>query len=776
MLEPRRLAAQRAAAYMALQLGERPGATVGYRIRGETRVSPATRIEVVTEGVLTRMLRHAPELPGVSLLIFDEFHERSIHADIGLALALDVQTHLREDLRILVMSATLDGLAVAGLLGGAPVVESAGRSHPVDTRYLPASTGGQIPALVVRTVTSALRNDGGDILVFLPGRGEIHRVASLLEEAGLPSGVRVHTLFGEAPAAVQDAALTPEPAGLRKIVLATSIAETSLTIDGIRIVVDAGLARSSRFDPRRGMAGLVTGPVSQAAADQRRGRAGRQAPGICYRLWTEEHHRSLQQYAPAEILVTDLAPLALDLAAWGAPEGTGLRFLDPPSQANLSQARGLLRQLGALDEQGAMTTHGREMSRLPVHPRLSHMILRGSALGHGPDACALAALLEDRDPLRGEPGADIDLGSRWRVVYTGRPAVGNVHGRILREFRRLMEIAAITGDASAHPPLGLLTALAYPERIARRRDTEIGRYLTAGGTGAVVPERSILSREEFLAVATLDGAGTEARIQSAAPLQREELLSVFAELITSREDVFWDDREEAVVARTVQSIGAVTLSAVKATPSSATLRTALLQGVRRLGLPSLPWNRETESLRARSEWLRGLLPPDSGWPDLSDEALVGSLESWLAPFLEGISGRSHFQRIRLGEALRGLFSRSQRAELDRLAPVSWTTPAGTAVQLAYTTGMAPVAAVKLQEMFGQSDTPLIGGGRARITMHLLSPAGRPLAVTQDLKSFWLNVYPEVRKEMRGRYPKHIWPEDPLAASPTRRTVQRRPGR
>jgi ATP-dependent helicase HrpB len=490
---------------------------------------------------------------------------------------------------------------------------------------------------------------------------------------------------------------------------------------------------------------------------------------------TEEQDRSLQQYSPPEILVTDLAPLALDLAAWGAPEGGSLRFLDPPSQANLSQARTLLMQLGALDSSGAMTSHGRTMAALPVHPRLSHMILRGKEIGYGAGACRLAALLEDRDPLRGEKGIDIDLASRWRLVYADRPPSHHLSARILRESRRLMEIAGISEDGYAEPPLGLLTAFAYPERIARRRGTEIGRYLTAGGVGALVPEWSLLSRDEFLAIAALDGVGKEARVYLAAPLTHNELVSFFPDLITSREEVFWDDQEETVVARNVRALGALVISASEAVPSPDVLRIAMLEGIRRLGLSRLPWNAETESFRERSEWLRLLLPPDPAWPDLSDGNLVDSLEAWLGPSLEGITGRSHLQRIPLGKAMRGLFLHSQLTDLDRLAPASWTTPAGSTVMLQYSPGLAPIAAVKLQEMFGQSDTPFVGGGRARITIHLLSPAGRVLAVTQDLKSFWLNAYPGVRKEMRGRYPKHIWPEDPLAATPTRRTVKRRSG-
>jgi ATP-dependent helicase HrpB len=772
LLEPRRLAAARAAGYMAARLGQRAGDTVGYRIRGETLVGPSTRIEVVTEGVLTRMLRQTPDLPGVSLIIFDEFHERSIHADLGLALSLDVQAHLREDLRILIMSATLEGSAVAQLIGGAPVLESSGQSYPVVTRYLPSRTDEPLPSLVVRTIDAAVRDDEGDILVFLPGQREIHRVASLLADAALPQDVRIQMLFGDAPAAAQDAALEPAPPGFRKVILATSIAETSLTIDGVRVVIDAGLARSSRFDPRRGMSALMTGPVSRAAADQRRGRAGRQSPGVCYRLWTEDHHRSLRQYAPPEILVTDLARLALDLAAWGSPDGAGLQFLDPPPSANLAQARALLKQLTAVNDRGFVTDHGRAMSELPVHPRLSHMILRGKQLGIGVAACRLAALLEERDPLRSEKGADIDLASRWNILYGDGARQRQTMSRHLRESRRLMKLAGIGEEATAEASLGLLTALAYPDRIARRRGTDTGRYLMSGGTGAVVPDSSLLAREEFLSIADLDGASTEARVYLATPLSYSDLIDHFSNSMEVREEVYWSERDEAVVGRTVRVLGSLVISEGPMVPSGDRLRASLLLGIRSLGSSCLPWGREVESLRSRSEWLRTLPASTCGWPDLSDAVLMDTLEIWLVPFLGGVTGTTTMHRIPLLRALRGLFTHSQLTDLERLAPPAWSTPAGSRILLKYMPGTGPVAAVKLQEMFGQTDTPQVAGGRARITVHLLSPAGRPLAITQDLRSFWLNVYPEVRKEMRGRYPKHIWPEDPLSVAPTRRTVKR----
>ncbi len=771
MLEPRRLAARRSAEFMSSVIGQPVGRVVGYRIRGETRISETTRIEIVTEGVLTRMLQEAPDLPGVALVIFDEFHERSIHADLGLALALDVQEHLRDDLRILVMSATLDGVAVAHLLGGAPVVKSAGQSYPVETHYLAFPNSGRIEEKTVEVIQRALSEEDGDVLVFLPGQPEIHRVEGLLRGKDLPDDIFIHTLYGEASDESQRRALSPAPPGTRKVILSTSIAETSLTIDGVRVVVDAGLSRNSRFDPRRGMSGLVTLPVSKAAADQRRGRAGRQQPGVCYRLWTKEQHEHLENYPVPEILTTDLAPLVLDLARWGAGDGGSLRFLDRPPAVHIQQAQNLLHSLNALDTHGALTEHGRVMADIPAHPRLSHMLIRGSELGLGPLACDVAALLEERDILRGQQSVDVDFNLRLDALRAGGgdPVVRT---RILAEARRLRQCLALKANEVGNDcDAGILLALAFPERIARRRSGEDARYQMASGTGATLPSWSGLKREEFLAVADVDGIGTEVRIFLAAPLKKSNLLDVFADRITSKEEVFWDPQGEEVVARRVQLLDDLIITEQNCTPESAESVSAMVEGVKQMGLDSLPWGKDSGSLRARSEWLREQGLVAAHWPDLSDGHLVETLGTWLAPFLHGVTRRSHLSLLDMLAILKSLFSHSNLKDLDRLAPATFKVPTGSHVRLDYASGPQPVLAVKLQEMFGQTDTPTIAGGKAPLLIHLLSPAGRPLAVTQDLRSFWTNAYPEVRKQMRGRYPKHYWPEDPLKAEPTKRTTR-----
>ena len=767
MLEPRRLAARRAASYMAAQLGESVGETVGFRIRGEAVSGRNTRIEVVTEGILTRLLHSGPDLPGVALVIFDEFHERSIHADLGLALALDVQDHLREDLRLLVMSATLDGVSLARVLGDVPVVVSAGGSHPVETRYLSYPWKGSVEREAVRVIRRALGETTGDLLVFLPGVREIRRAEMMLQEGELPGGAVAYTLFGDADPQSQSDALGPPPQGKRKILLSTSIAETSLTIDGIRVVVDSGLSRVPRFDPRRGMTGLVTVPASIASADQRRGRAGRQAPGACYRLWTEEQHRSLPAFSSPEILEADLAPLALDIARWGG--GDGLRFIDPPPPSHLSQARSILKSLGALDSRGALTSHGSAMADLPVHPRLAHMILRGKDLSLGSLSCDLGALLEERDILRGAAGRDVDIASRVQALHEPAGAGHAVRARLQAESRRLRRLLGegAAGRGEDLSRLGLLVAFAYPERVARRRGESPGRYLMVNGAGAVLPEGSVLGREEFLAVADVDGIATEVRVFLAAPLEREELVEAFRESILEQEEVFWNQEDEAVTARQVRRLGAITVEERVVVPRGETVREAMMEGIRLMGLEVLPWGKE--SVRSRSEWLRlrGLAPSD--WPDLSDATLLATLRTWIGPFLGGMARRSHLQNLDMVSILRSLFAPRQWNDLARLAPETITVPTGSRVRLDYAAGEIPVLSVRLQEMFGQTDTPRIAGGRAGVLIHLLSPAGRPLAVTQDLRSFWSNAYQDVRKEMRGRYPRHIWPEDPLGAKPTKKT-------
>jgi ATP-dependent helicase HrpB len=798
MLEPRRLAARAVAARMAQTLGEQIGRTVGYRMRLDTRVTAATRIEVVTEGVLTRMLQADPALDGVAAVLFDEFHERNLAADLGLALALDAQANLSPELRVLVMSATLDGARIAELLEGAPIVTAEGRAYPVDTIYtdnaLPALPGDPDPPerIVLRAIKRALRETEGDVLVFLPGAGEIRRVEELLCAGADPEGwqnIRVLPLFGELPPEAQDAALARAPAGTRKIVLATNIAETSLTIDGVTVVVDAGLERRALFDPATGMSRLETQRISRASADQRQGRAGRTAPGRCYRAWGEGAHRSLAAFTPAEIMAADLAPLALDLAAWGTEEGA-LRWLDPPPVATLASARDLLRALSALDATGKITAHGRAMSELATHPRLAHMLLVGKREGFAAEAAWLAALLTERDILRPsgrhEPWVTRDADLRTRIdALAGRAEGGATIDRGVRERVRrgaealLRQLGAArqsldeTALRSLHREAGRLLALAYPDRIGMRRDGTEARYQLANGRGARFEDPASIAREEFIVAVDLDDHDRDARIRLAVPLSRTVLLEEFAAEIERREEVRWDSREQAVVARRIAVLAGLVLEE-RALPNASqdATATAMLAGIRELGLAALPWDDDARSLQARIMFVRSLPRTDvADWPDVSDATLASNLE-WLAPFVDGVSRRAHLQRVPLGDALRAQLSYAQQIALDELAPTHLALPTGTRARIDYRDDNAPCASMRMQEVFGLAATPRIGGGTVPVTFKLLSPAQRPLQITRDLASFWRNAYIEVRKDMRGRYPRHYWPEDPLQAEPTKRTKPR----
>lgn len=772
MLEPRRLAARRSAEYMAAQLRESVGRSVGYRIRGEAKVGRDTRIEIVTEGILTRMLHHDQELPGVGLVIFDEFHERSIHADLGLALTLDVQKHLRPDLRILVMSATLDGVAVAELLGTPSVVESSGRMFPVDTRFAPQASEAPVEQRMADAILRSLRNDEGNILAFLPGIREIRRTEERLMSSRLPEDVHVHLLFGDAGFQQQSDALAPPPPGVRKVILSTSIAETSLTIEGVRVVIDSGLARTSRFEPRRGMSGLVTTPVSKATADQRRGRAGRTQPGICYRLWREQDHELLPAYPTPEIKASDLAHFALDLARWGDPLGEQLRFLDPPPPAHLGQAWGLLQSLGALDREGKMTRHGKAIGDVPLHPRLAHMIVRGKELGFGASACRLGAMLEERNILAGRGDADIDLQARWYVIMTGRGADRGPLDRIQAQSERLRELANVSADDKGEPPLGVLLGLAYPDRVAKRKEGS-ERYQMSGGATATLPKRSMLARHEFLAVGDVDGAGTDVRIFLAAPLSKDDVETIFEGQIVEQEDVRWNPVTQSVVVRMVRRAGALDLGEGKADVEDGRIIGAMIEGIRNMGIDALPWTKETRSFVARSEWVRLNVPGRELWPECSAKRLLDTLDAWLASSLSGVRKKEQLARVDIHSAITSLFSHAQLRELDRLAPERLPVPSGSKIALDYTGEKQPSLGVKLQELFGLIETPRVGGGTIPVVIHLLSPAGRPLAVTQDLRSFWKNTYPELRGRMRARYPRHPWPEDPLTAVPTKKTVRRK---
>ncbi|WP_114391730.1 ATP-dependent helicase HrpB [Oleisolibacter albus] len=771
MLEPRRLAARGAARRMAQMLGEEVGGTVGYRVRLDSRVSARTRIEVVTEGIFLRQLQADPALEGVAAVLFDEFHERSLDADLSLAFCRQSQTLLREDLRLLVMSATLDGEPVAALLGDAPILTSEGRSYPVETRWAEPPAGERLEEWTARTIRRALGEEAGSLLVFLPGGGEIRRVERTLAEAALPAHVLVTPLYGDLALEAQDAAIRPAPPGQRKVVLATSIAETSLTIDGIRVVIDAGQSRLARFDPRSGMGRLETVRVSRASADQRRGRAGRLEPGVCIRLWSEAADRALQPFTPAEILRADLAPLALELANWGVTDAAELPWLDPPPDAALAQARALLTELGALDAAGRITPHGRRMAGLGLHPRLAHLVLVGAARGKARLACRIAALLGERDLLRG-PGRDADLRTRLELLQDRGGERGVDRGALhqVREAARQLErqLKAPPGNGD-HEDAGALLALAYPDRIGQRRPGQAGQFRLSNGKGASLDPVDPLATAEFLAVADLDGQGGSARIFLAAPLTLAELEEDFADQIQGRDSVQWDGREGLVLARRQRRLAALVLEdRPLPNPPVELVLPALLAGIREMGLRCLPWTPALEAWRLRVGFLRR---HDERWPDVSDAGLLSTLEDWLAPYLTGVTRRSHLERVDLHAALTGLLDWSRQQELDRLAPTHLTVPTGSRIPIDYASD-EPVLAVRLQEMFGQAQTPTVLGGRVPVLLHLLSPAHRPVQVTRDLVSFWASGYREVKKDLAGRYPRHYWPDDPLVAEPTARAKRR----
>lgn len=920
MLEPRRLAARAAARHMSRLLGEETGRTVGFRTALDGRESANTRILVVTEGILTRRIQDDPGLAGVGCVIFDEFHERSVHADLGLALCLETQEALRPDLRLIVMSATLDGESLSGLLGGCPRAAAEGRGFPVTVRYLPPARPG-IPCeeSAAGALSSALREEAGDILVFLPGGAEIRRLAGMLAKWPL-RGVDVLPLYGDLSTAAQDSAVAPSAPGRRKIVLATNIAESSLTIEGVRVVIDTGLVRRQRVEPRFGMGRLVTERISRASAEQRCGRAGRIAPGLCLRLWGEHEQAALRPQARPEILDGDPASLCLELAVWGTPVTgelpAGLPLLDLPPRAAWEGAARLLRDLDAVDGQGRATARGRAMAALPLHPRLAHMVLEGKAMGRGYTACALAALFSERDPLRAgagqgaggawgadmahrlallldspragghgagprphekKPGGQNALCERFAgpegAVNRGCPGTANglrgaeenLPRRLREQARRIAQRAGVDPRRMADEPpdSGPLLALAWPERVALRRAP--GQYLMAGGRGAALAPGDPLAAHPLLAIAALDlgGAGAQshapggaaspgdARIHLAAPLRREDLERLFARRITRETAVTWDEERGAVSARLLRRLDALTLEETPLADAPAALvRTVLLEALQRMELAALPWTAELAAWRRRVRFARGLArdgavpgkeggpaaPGDSGgWPDLSDAALAASLPEWLGPYLDGIDRLAGLTPALLEEALRGLLPWPLPRLLDELAPERLAVPSGSRIRLDYAdaadaadrafgvatacacardenmpagavriggpaspgaegracgpdaaapgaeaapTGRAggeipgPVLAVKLQELFGLAETPAVGGGRVPVVIHLLSPAGRPVQITRDLAGFWKTGYAAVRAELRGRYPKHPWPEDPLSAPPTRHTKKR----
>ncbi|MFN4061696.1 MAG: ATP-dependent helicase HrpB [Paracoccus hibiscisoli] len=762
MLEPRRLAARAAAERLAQTLGEAVGGQVGYRMRGES--VPGRRIEVVTEGILTRMIQTDPALEGIGCVIFDEFHERSLNADLGLALVWEARGALREDLAVLVMSATLDAGPVAALLDAAPVVTSEGRAFPVETRWLhrPLPAGGRLADDAARLIARAeaeTRETGGTILAFLPGEGEIRRVMAALSGTGCD----LVPLYGALPAAAQRAALAPAGA-VRRIVLATAIAETSLTIPGVRVVVDTGRARRARFDPGSGMSRLVTERVSRAEAEQRRGRAGRVAPGICYRMWARAEEGALPAFAPPEITVADLTGLALELAVWGA-RAADLAFLTPPPDAALAEARALLGDLGALDGDGRITAHGRVLARLPLHPRLAHML----ALA-GPAAADLAALLSDRDPLR---GAGADLEHRLRAIRdpAARAAFEvNRQGieRIRAEAKRLRRFVASRDDGGDDvppaPPLAPLSAggmasLAYPDRIGLRRKGVDARFVLSGGKGAVLPADDGLAAQRLVVALDLDGDQREARIRLAARLDEGDLRALHGDRIGQQAVCAWSRREGRIVARLQERLGALVLSErpwPDAPPEA--MAAAALEGLR---LDGLSWTPAAARLRARIA-----LVPDLG--SVADADLLAD-GAWLLPWLGRVRSLSDLRGLDLVEPLKARIGWEGQQRLDREAPGQFTTPLGRRVPIDYS-GEDPSIELRLQELFGVTRHPVVGGRPLRIT--LLSPGGKPVQVTMDLPGFWASSYADVRKDMRGRYPRHPWPEDPTAADPTVRAKPR----
>ena len=776
MLEPRRVAARASAARMAQLLGEKVGETVGYQIRFERRVSAATRIEVVTEGLLTRRLQADPELPGVGLVIFDEFHERSLDADLALALTLDARANLNPELRVLVMSATLDTERVAKLLNDAPIVEAAGRMFAVDLRYLSQKADVRLDEAMTQGVLRALTETSGDVLAFLPGAREIRATQRRLEERVRDLAVR--PLYGELSSAEQDLALTPDAEGRRKAILATNIAQTSLTVEGVTAVVDGGYVRTARFDLGAGANRLETLRVSRAAAEQRAGRAGRLGPGTAYRLWSQDQQGALAAHDVPEILAADVTRLALELAAWGTSDPAQMALLDPPSSANWSYAIELLRALGAIDANGRITAHGRELSRLPTSPRYAHMLLGAQARGVAEDGAWLAAALDERDADGGT-----DVLERVERLRAGRgdPAQQRRVQDAVRQFLRLLPNAK---NATRGTPTGNVAGLlgqAFPERLARRREglresangprgsREVA-FLCADGGEARLPESDALARADWLAIAHWD-PGAQRRIRLAAALDEAQVRAEHGARLLTQREVRWDAQQQIVVAEEQQRLGAIVLSARRISDAGEAGRAAMITGIRSLGLEVLPWDETARQWQARVQSLR-LWQPEGTWPEISDAHLLATLEDWLGPHLDGVTRRAHLDGLSLVEIFNGLLDYPAQQQLARLAPTHLSVPSGQRRALHYNPPAAPALEVKLQEMFGSADTPTVCDGRVKVVLHLLSPAQRPVAVTQDLAGFWARGYVEVRKDLRGRYPRHPWPDDPRAAVATYRAKPR----
>ena len=766
LLEPRRLAARAAAARMAATLGEQVGDTVGLRVRFGSKISKRTRIEVITEGVFTRLVLDDPSLEGVAAVLFDEFHERSLDADLGLALAREVQEGLRDDLKVLVMSATLDGARVAALLGDAPVVTSEGRAYPVETRYISRDPRDRIERPVADAVQRALRADPGSLLVFLPGAAEIRRTETLLKEQLRDSNVDIVALFGALDARDQDRAISPAPVGRRKVVLATSIAETSLTIEGVRVVIDSGLSRVPRYEPDVGLTRLETVRVSRAAADQRRGRAGRTEPGVCYRLWDEPQTGSFDAYTRPEILSADLSSFVLDLAQWGAADASKLAFIDSPPQAAMNEARALLIELGAIDPQGRITEEGRKLRQLPLPPRLARMVVDAAAEGAGAEAAAIAAILTER----GLGGDDVDLRHRLDQFRRDRSRRAEDARGMVKRWEAVIPGRSEGANPESISPASIL-ALAYPDRVAKNRGGGTGGFVLANGRGGQVDAASNLAREPFLVVAELTGAAASSRIVLAAAISLDEIEARFADKIDDRDTVTFDAGSASLRARRSRRLGSVVLAeqVKQVSPDAATAR-ILAQGIVSLGLDRLDWSKAALQFRTRVQSLRKAEGDE--WPDVSDEGLARTTADWLEPLLVDKTARSQLSAGELFDAVSNLVPWNLRRRLDAEAPTHFTAPTGTSVPIDYEAEQGPTVSIRVQELFGLTTHPTIAGGRVPLVIELLSPGHKAVQITRDLPGFWRGSYADVRSDLRGRYPRHPWPEDPTSAPPTRRAKPR----
>jgi ATP-dependent helicase HrpB len=771
MLEPRRLAARSAAVYMAGMLGEKAGQTVGYLMRQETKVSAKTQIEIMTEGILTRKLQADPALEDVGIVIFDEFHERSIHADLGLALCLEAQQLLRPDLRILVMSATMETARIANLLE-AKVLEGSGQSYPVETVYLENYLRGDWLDAVAGTVLKALDEQIGDILVFLPGAGEIRHLGKMLSQS-ISTNTIIAPLYSALSQAEQEFALRPAGSGQRKVVLATSIAETSLTVEGVRVVIDGGFMRVPCFSPGTGLTRLETVKVTRASADQRRGRAGRLQAGVCYRLWTKNEELRLKAQNIPEILAADLLSLVLELAVWGVQDPAELVWLDCPDTASFKEAQDTLKKLDALDETGHITAHGQMMASLGVQPRLSHMMLAATELGLGRLACDLAALLEERDFMPRGASADICLRLETLCEFTTNSTPSNLDisrmQRILRSSRQYQQKLGLTKESYDTKNAGLVLSFAYPDRLAAGKGQ--GHFIVRSGKGIYVPENELLANEAYLVAADLEDKTRESRVFLAAPISEPALRQRFAADIRTENVVWWDSESQMVRAISRETLDEIILKeTLLARIPDSEAAAALLEGIKGQGLNILPWHPKDRQLQQRICFLHAF---DKNWPDVSDEILRASLDEWLEPYVQGMKRKADLQELSMSNILLNLLSWEQRQKISDYAPTHIVVPSGQRIPVDYTEPQRPILSVRLQEMFGLRETPRIAGGKIALTIHLLSPAQRPVQVTQDLAGFWENTYFAVKKDLAGRYPKHYWPDDPLSAQPTHRAKPRK---